>query len=248
MRKRVPTKLGRVYFRRKTQGITAPSIVPLDLWLQRLSHVAQIGLLVFTVWAIFYTVIPIYQKDFLEEQISKKELELSRLENALYEKDRANFLRGFIVSASAECSGILIPISENLIEKTLAINPILCLTSVFDSTPGAVDLKQEDKAFLQRAVIITANQLEASRQKALIRYESAEATVRRNPELLQLPDNPPGKVAEIAFKNLSSDRKNLFLTQIAVSSERLAASSQYSSNVSNAIHQMRTITWPTPRR
>lgn len=43
----------------------------------RLSFAAQIGLLLIAVWGYFFTVVPLYSKAVLEEQIAKKELELS---------------------------------------------------------------------------------------------------------------------------------------------------------------------------
>lgn len=51
-----------------------------------ISRLSQAGLLIIAVFGYFYTVIPVYERDSLNEQISKKELELYGLENKLREE------------------------------------------------------------------------------------------------------------------------------------------------------------------
>ncbi|MEP6935807.1 MAG: hypothetical protein ABI988_18025 [Nitrospirota bacterium] len=73
-----------------------------DIWLQRLSHISQFGLFIFTVWAIYFTVIPLYQKAFLEEAIAKKEVELKEANAALegaYVRFKAMILNDFVFMA-----------------------------------------------------------------------------------------------------------------------------------------------------
>lgn len=45
-----------------------------DIWLGRLSHIAQIILVGVAVFGYFYTIRPIYQNQLLSEDIAKKEL------------------------------------------------------------------------------------------------------------------------------------------------------------------------------
>ncbi|MDY6456577.1 coiled-coil domain-containing protein [Acinetobacter faecalis] len=54
-----------------------------DKILSRLSHLSQIGLLLAAVFTICYTVIPLYGKAVLEEQVSKKEIELDKLNDKI---------------------------------------------------------------------------------------------------------------------------------------------------------------------
>jgi len=91
----------------------------LDVWLVRGSHLAQVGLLVFTVATLFYTVIPLYKTAALEEQIARREAELKGLETRLseaasalaeanaktYKRDRAELVRRFAFEAPY-CSGL----------------------------------------------------------------------------------------------------------------------------------------------
>lgn len=79
----------------------------IDTWLLRLSYIAQIGLFVFSVGTIYYTVIPLYQKSLLDEAIAKKEVELKEANRALkltYEKARPFIARDFALRLSFGCS------------------------------------------------------------------------------------------------------------------------------------------------
>lgn len=56
---------------------------PMDAWLTRLSSASQPLLLCLAVFGYFYTVVPVYQKELLSEQIAAKEIELTRLQRAI---------------------------------------------------------------------------------------------------------------------------------------------------------------------
>ena len=55
----------------------------IDNLLSRGSQISQIALVFLAIFGYFYTVVPVYQKDLLSEQISEKELQLSKLEKEL---------------------------------------------------------------------------------------------------------------------------------------------------------------------
>lgn len=55
----------------------------LDAWLSRASNLSQPLLLCLAVFGYFYTVLPVYQKELLSEQIAEKEVELSRLQRTI---------------------------------------------------------------------------------------------------------------------------------------------------------------------
>lgn len=78
-----------------------------DLWLIRVSYIAQVGLFFLTTFTIFYTVIPIYQNANLQESIAKKEIEYKQLqdkEKTLYLKLRKEYSRKYVVDAISQCS------------------------------------------------------------------------------------------------------------------------------------------------
>jgi hypothetical protein len=78
---------GRLRARRLPEhALGAPSTPPpgqIDVALQRLSHASQLGLLLLAIFGYFYTVLPIYQKSLLDEDIARKTLELRAMENRL---------------------------------------------------------------------------------------------------------------------------------------------------------------------
>ncbi|HAB95245.1 MAG TPA: hypothetical protein DCE83_00155 [Enterococcus sp.] len=83
-----------------------------DSWLQRLSHIAQFGLFVITVFTIYYTVIPLYQMAALQEGIARKENELAKLNLKVKEahsKIRAYVVDQVVAGMIFECSGLLVP-------------------------------------------------------------------------------------------------------------------------------------------
>ena len=80
----------------------------LEVWLPRLSHVAQFGLFIFTLVFSYFTVLPLYQKAVLEEAVAKKELELGSLNKMLdssYSKLRTYAMVDFYREAMPECGG-----------------------------------------------------------------------------------------------------------------------------------------------
>ena len=160
-----------------------------DLWLVRGSHVAQFGLFILTLWALFYTVIPLYRTAALEEQIARREVELKTLEQKLAETDQAlkaanekmyhrsrdEVLRGLVISAGAQCSGLLRPVAPllRLREKPRPPRPLLdidvaeCLgTELVKRKPETV-LRPEDLHFLRDTIDRKAATLAQDRSDSL---------------------------------------------------------------------------------
>lgn len=54
-----------------------------DVWLTRAASLSQPLLLVLAVFGYFYTVVPVYQKELLSEQIAAKEIELGKLQREI---------------------------------------------------------------------------------------------------------------------------------------------------------------------
>ncbi|MDH1535669.1 hypothetical protein N5E99_07875 [Pseudomonas chengduensis] len=89
-----------------------------DKWLGRMSHASQVLLCVFSAWALYYTVIPLYKIATLEEKIAQRESELEvknlELNNArvaieeakveLYVIRRDDYLRKMVVGDLLECT------------------------------------------------------------------------------------------------------------------------------------------------
>lgn len=64
---------------------SSPSSAPagIDVALQRLANASQLGLLALAIFGYFYTVLPVYQKSLLDEEIAKKTLQLNAMETKL---------------------------------------------------------------------------------------------------------------------------------------------------------------------
>ena len=58
-----------------------------DVYLSRAANASQLGLLALAVFGYFYTVLPVYQKSLLDEEIAKKSIELNRKEAEILKKD-----------------------------------------------------------------------------------------------------------------------------------------------------------------
>lgn len=83
-----------------------------DKWLHRFSLLSQCGLFMLTAWTIYYTVIPLYSKAILEEEVAKKTIELNLLNEKVdtaYGLIRSNLIKDFVRTSGIECSGLLIP-------------------------------------------------------------------------------------------------------------------------------------------
>ena len=193
----------------------------MDIWLQRISQFSQFGLLLVTLGTIYFTVIPLYQKSLLDEEIARKEIMLGNLKkelNASYIKIRNSTVDDFIRHAALKCSGALIPIPltlsealnrpNSVMDSVLFIKPEECLSKEIEIS-NLSSLKQKDLALLQAEVAQVGRKLEPLRKEALRKYNAAEVEVTRD----QLSDNsltgvfaefllttlPPEDIVEINF-------------------------------------------------
>lgn len=82
-------RIGRFHRTRSTIKRKQPPLQQsrIDTWLARLANASQLGLLVLAIFGYFYTVLPVYQKTLLDEEIAKKTLALNSMESNLRAKD-----------------------------------------------------------------------------------------------------------------------------------------------------------------
>lgn len=107
-------RLTRSAYRRSGKANIFRGQKAVDLWLTRFSLVAQIGGVALALVGLFYTVIPLYQKAAVDEQLARKEYELQVVNQnldlakaTLYQTQRNAYIRGKIPAVSAECSGVM---------------------------------------------------------------------------------------------------------------------------------------------
>jgi len=168
----------------------------LDSWLARGSHIAQVGLFALTLWALFYTVIPLYKTAALEEQIARREAELKATEQRLadtvaalndvtekaYRRSRADVLWNLNYQAGPSCSGLFRPVKEpgafednsHSEQMLLDINVGECLAGELDKLKPESVLREADLFVLRAAVDHTADFLEKQRSDAKVAMRQME--------------------------------------------------------------------------
>lgn len=241
--------------RQKTTAV--PPLNPLDVWLVRASHVAQFGLFLITAGTIYFTVIPLYQKALLDEQIARREIELNRIQDELdvaYKKIRASSVSTYIFRVGAECSGLLLPVDQNgeesgekvdFAKRVLSISPEECLRREMEMT-ALKELRPGDMSFFQAEVSRVGTRLEAFRKVALDEYSGAEQRARNRP--LDMPRGPAARaMAEHLLTGQSEDFRRNVLAQIAVDEERSAIGSAYGEKFREEVSNLRNINWPASK-
>ncbi|MBJ8735850.1 hypothetical protein [Citrobacter amalonaticus] len=66
----------------------------IDIWSARAANFSQIGVLALAAFGYFYTVLPVYQKSLLDEEIAKKTLELEKKDKQISEFNKILAERG----------------------------------------------------------------------------------------------------------------------------------------------------------
>lgn len=167
----------------------------LDIWLARGSHIAQVGLFALTLWALFYTVIPLYKTAALEEQIARREAELKGAEKTLaetvaalnsateqmYRRSRADVLWNLNYKAGPHCSGLFRPFKESFLSDSIRFEQVLldtnvgeCIATELDKLKPEAVLRSGDLLKLYTAVDETATFLEKLRSDAMAAMRQIE--------------------------------------------------------------------------
>lgn len=231
-----------------------------DVWLSRASYFSQVGLLAAAIFGYFYTVLPLYQKAVLDEEIAKKELELKATKTALeesYTQLRRYVVAGFIISAMGECTGALIPYhppskaGEKSKEAARLHNEILdigvshCLHENFSNTKQLSKLRRDDFTYLAQQVDALGAELEKMREIALIDFHALPTKAASNPEILAPLDANSfvSRSLEILRPYMSpkSYQSQVYEAQIDQALSKIAY--QYAENVRDKISGLSNLGW-----
>jgi hypothetical protein len=243
----------------------------IDMWLVRGSHLAQFGLFLLTLWALFYTVIPLYRTAALEEQIARRETELTVLEKNLaetgaalkkaneeaYRRTRAEFLRGLTFRAGAECSGLLRPPElpsllgeEPPTERPLLdINIVECVTAELLALKPTDTLRSEDWDSLQEAVGRTARSLEEQRTVATMTLRGMEMKTTEELRLFA-QQGPLARQMDALIRqrypgSLPPDSR--LARASAVRDAQAKVARDFEERVRDEIGNLRRLKWPDPQ-
>ncbi len=230
----------------------------IDLYLQRLSHITQFFLFLFTILGFYFVVLPIYQKDVLQESIAKKELELEKVNESLlqsYSTIRNYAVRRFIFLAGAECSGLLIspPILSsyreskgeliNYTEKVLNIESTKCLKELFDELDDMQLLNTIDYLYFQDKVAFISRKLDKERLILLNEYNELEKLSINKIEG-SLSDFDRETLLDLEAMGASKEKLNHYENQMIISNTRNGLSDKFSELVRNEIDGLKDLSWP----
>lgn len=163
-----------------------------DVWLPRLSHVAQFGLFVFAIGGFYFTVLPLYQKALLEEAIAMKEVQLTAATNALdsaYSRNRTYAVREFYITAARPCSMGPLPHREKLervpsntnmqpeVAWIYSVDVSTCLRDAASKTIGLADLQPIDRKLFDAAVAKLGADMVEFRRSSLMQYQTAPSKI-----------------------------------------------------------------------
>ncbi len=245
----------------------------LDTWLPRLSHLSQFGLFLLTLGALYFTVLPLYQKALLDETIARKEIELKRA-NAEIEKAYINVrtftVRAYVLFSGAECSGLLDssePPSEpgksrkvrrTFANRIFAIDVGACLNEALKNTPSLGNLRISDYEFFVKRIAEIGRRLVEKRQQAMREHESVPERGRLNPGSIPPPTGFRAQGLELMAKlyaDLDKARvsgpklepRESFEQQkrkLVIEIEQERVAMRYAEEIRNEVASLRVLKWP----
>lgn len=183
----------------------------LDVWLPRISHFSQFGLFALTLGSLYFTVIPLYQKAALEEQIARKEVELKAMEQSLeasYSRVRKYTVREFVNYVGPRCTGLLVrarspldaPQDKNkkrsLVEEGLELDVSECLLSQMEKASPIKQLRPSDQETFASNIKKLAADLGEKRLTALSNYKAVPERAVKDPSTLMQPTYYEGQAIE----------------------------------------------------
>jgi hypothetical protein len=232
-----------------------------DTWLTRFSHLSQLGLLAVAVFGYFYTVVPIYEKSKLDEEIARKELELAATKAELevnYSQLRKDLVGGYIFYAGAKCSGLLdrptlppkagekrVSIREHIAE-VFDIEITSCLRQHFEERKSLTKLRPSDYTFLSERLRVISESLERKNLAHKREFIDYPSKVKDNPNLLPPLDTDSfsGRTLEFLKKRLSPMAYQQREYNHRVEQGLREISEAYIKDIQNELKDLIEIEWP----
>ena len=249
----------RKYLKKNSKAdISAPKNSPLDIWLNRLSHLSQIGLLIIAVFGYFYTVVPFYQKSLLDEQIAQKEIELKASKVALedsYIQIREDLVGSYVFYVGAKCSGMfdrperLLDIGEKpppITEKYGKIFELDVKSCLFKELNERKEisklLRKNDLIYLSSKVDAVGSKINNLRTTSGHAFYTFRDKAISNPSLLESIelDSHESNLLNAYRKYVSVAGYN----KLKLSQELLKLQTEYEKNVRDEISKLNKFEWP----
>lgn len=238
---------------------TRNTVLWMDVWLPRLSQLAQFGLFVITLGGLYFTVLPLYQKALLEEAIAKREVELATATAAIdraYARIRSYAVREFYIASVPPCSGLLQPPADPVLlgdrptkrltrfEFVYAIDVPKCLNDALTTTAALSELRPRDRQFFQKAIEALAVQLVETRRRSMSRDEAAAAATTEA-DVAALPASSPRvqhlQLVERIYGATAVEQKR---RELAVQMARERIGMEYEEAIRSGIRNLSKLVWP----
>jgi hypothetical protein len=233
----------------------------MDVWLPRMSHFAQFGLFLFTIFSLYFTVLPLYQKALLDEAIARKELELkdaTALLEKKYEKIRSYAVSEYVTKASIKCSDLSIEPSElpptdakethqtPNVEGVYEIDVANCLKSVFETTKSFKrELSPQDQAFFLGAITTIGTQLTELRNTSFAQYKMVDETISEDKIIAQRKSSFTVRHLELMGASYSPERLKEERRKAAIFLEKLRIAHEYGATIREQVFSLHQLTWPS---
>lgn len=231
----------------------------LDAWLLRISHLSQLGLFLFTVGAIYFTVIPLYQKALLDEALAKKEVELKDANIALeriYARVRTAVVKEYVFFAGAKCTGLLdrvepqlpdlgkpVPARPPLADSLFALDIPACLTSTAKESGFLQELRPEDRSLLEERLVALGEEVLALRARAMLEHKEVFSRSGSHLNALPPPAGFTGRTLEFLANRVPPERLQKLVREAAINAEQSRIANGYTNEVRRKISILKTIKW-----
>ena len=225
----------------------------IDLWLTRLSHFSQFGLLFITICSLYFFVLPLYQKQLLDELTARKDIELKQL-NILLEKSyselRSYYMSGFISEAMRKCSGIDSMTENSSGRETpgaLTVKISECLIEPLNKSKNIKRLRQKDIETINSDVSALGKTLEIAQAAAFETYKGIPSKAKTDKSIL-LPPDPNGLrgrllVNLLRFRLRPKSELDDYRMEISIQTTQEKVAHDYTSLVMDKIGKLHDINW-----
>lgn len=195
----------------RTQQAVDLSPSKTDVVLSRVANGSQIGLLVLAAFGYFYTVIPVYQKSLLDEQIAQKTLELGSKEAALKNSDE-------------ELARRRSELAEKDAELAKRTDELSSVNAEVTKTKIAAERAQKEADKLRGTVQAQYGKIRSNEFQGLITWAPIDCNLGRNGASGEMFDCVRKRSAENRYTGALNDRdRRLLLTLIDAERPRFEA-------------------------
>ncbi|WP_186020413.1 hypothetical protein [Burkholderia gladioli] len=218
------------------------------------SHIAQVLTTILTAGGLFFTVIPLYQKAAVDEQVAKQQHELVKLEQRVessYRKIRRDAIHRYVFNAGAQCTGLMVPVlpatasapAPDLTEQTLAIDVTQCLQEQRLSVAELEELRPADRAALDEAINRAARTIEDARVRA--RFQVSQINPAHDPVgPVELGTLVMPQIALLKKAGASEQEIRQVVRSLAANEARLKIDREYGDIARKQINALDHIAWP----